>query len=447
MMELSNKTGKASTAVPDGEGVGAEPLRVLRSPRQPAAATGLRDMLALVRGNFFIILLVVIMSVGAGWAYLAYAPPRYLASATLLVQPPASPMPEEYIIASQTQAMRSDAVLRAVVQQLELVKAGIADDDKTFLMDRARVAKRYLAQYIPALAKVEKKGDAVQEAIQTLRRNMSISRPAMTPIMTISYDSTDPARAAAIVNTLVETFRKQHRDGEVAALQESVDWLTQRLAEVRLQHETAERAVETFRAANNIVGSGSNQSLQAEQRLFELSLQLEAAKAAAGNAFPSSGNLPEGKPAKVMPERVVKLRSGVEVEALQPAGVQRSLATSGSEIDRRQVALQQAFDAASAKVRDINRLGARLRELEASAQTYRTLYGSTLVRYEEAVQQAMAPEHDGIQILISAQQARYPSHPRRLLVFVFAFAFGVAFGIGVAVLRELLRLDTSERAA
>lgn len=456
MATISNRANKARKANrPIADAVRARPApvaeapKVVRQPHQPTVATGLRDMLALVRGNFVIILLAVVLSVGAGWGYLAYAPPRYFASATLLMQPKASSMPEEYLIASQTQAMQSDAVVRAVVQQLDLVESGIEDDDKSFLMDRARAVKAFLAEYIPALKRQEEDVDKAQVAMQTLRRNLTITRPAMTPVMTISYDSVDPVRAAAIVNALIETFRTQYRDGQVAARQESVEWLTHRLDEVRLQHENAERAVEAFRAANNVVGSGSNQSLQAEQRLFELSLQLEAAKAAAEKAPPSSSTQPEsvGTPAKIVPERVVGSRTDISVATPQPVGAQRSLVSSGSDIERRQLALQQAFDAASAKVREINRLGARLRELEASSQTYRTLHASMLLRYEEAVQQTMAPEQDGIQILIAAQQPRFPNHPRRMFVFLFAIAFGVAVGIGLAVLREILTLDTSERAA
>ncbi len=457
MSELSSKLNKITS---DDEGDGrADTPRRLKSARvtvlpqpTPPTATGLRDMLALIRGNIALILLMILLSLGAGWAYLTFSPPRYVASATLLVDPESATVPQEYYIESQTQMMRSDPVVRAVVDQLGLVNAGIAKDDEALFIDQARAAKRYLGQFIPALASAEKSGDKVQEAMQTLRRNLTISRPAMTPIMTISYDSTDAARAAAIVSTLIDTYGVQRRDGEMAAMQQSVVWLTQRLSELRLQYETAERAVESFRAANNIVGSGSNQSLLAEQRLYELSMQLEAARAGAGDAVPSLGVQPDAsdRTTGILPERrVAALDSGIATDAPQPVGVQRPVATptsEPSEATRQLAALQGAFEEASLKVREINRQGARLRELEASTETYRTLYGKMQLRYEEAVQQTMVPEHDGVQVLIAAQQPRNPSHPRPLLVIVFAVAFGVALGVGAAVLREWLALEPADPA-
>ncbi len=430
MVELSSKLNNAASDAGD-DGKAEAPLRLkftrvsMQPEPAPRAATGLRDIGMLIRGNIFLILLIVLLCLGAGGAYLAYSPSRYIATATLLIEPVSSTVPEEFYIQSQTQLMRSDSVVRAVVAQLDLVKAGIAKDDQDLLRDRARAAKRYLtlslAQYIPALARPERKVDKQQEAIQTLRRNLTISRPAMSPITTISYNSTDAARAADIVSALIDTYRTQRRDGEAVTMQQSVAWLTQRLGELRQQLETAERAVESFRAENNIIGSGSNQSLQAEQRLYELNVQLKAARAAAA--------APEPAP--------------------QPVGIQYPAAPSTSERDeaaRRQAVLEAAFEEATLKVRENKRQEARLRELEASSETYRTLHSRMLLRYEEAVQQTLVPEHDGIQVLIAAQQPQYPSHPRPLLVILFAAAFGIALGIAAAVVREWLALEKAEPA-
>lgn len=443
-----------NVVVPSGAGEKAAPPRKAKStgddPRAqptPPEATGLRDMVALVRGNSILILLAMLLSLGAGWGYLVLAPPRYLASATLLIAPAPSPspVPEEYYIESQTQTMRSDPVVRAVVERLALAETGIAADDKAFFIDQARAAKRFLARFIPTLAAAKKNGDAVQEAMQILRRNLTIERPAMTPIMTVSYNSTDAARAAAIVNALIDAATAQRRGSEIAATQQSVAWLTERLGELRLQNETAQRAVESFRAANNIVGNGSNQSLQAEQRLYELSIQLEAARAAAEAAFPSSGTLSgdDGTVVTLQPaHRVAELRTETATDAPRPVVSEQPAATAAqSEATRRQNALQDAFDAAAGKVREVNRQGARLRELEASAEIYRTLYGNMLLRYEEAAQQSMVPDHAGMQVLIAARQPAYPSHPRPLLVFAFAGVFGIALGIGAAVVREWLALE------
>lgn len=436
-----------------------------------ADATGLRDMFALVRGNVLLILFMVLLSLGAGTAYLAYAPPRYIASATLLVDPSSSSIPEEYYIESQTQMMRSDLVVRAVIEELDLVEAGIEQDDRTLLRDHVQVAKQlvgeYAGEYVPALAFAPEEGDPVQGAVLTLRRNLNISRPAMTPVISISYNSTDPGRAADIVNTLVHTYTSQRRRDETTATRQSIEWLAQRLEELRQQLENAERSAESFRTANNIVGTGANHNLQAEQRLYELNVRLEVARAAVerararhrgtqimseGLSGAPAGRAPTGREIAMLSARETAAEHGLtgfrldlETDALGPISPTTEL--PGSDEDARAhgdeladalaklASLEEAFNEAAGRAGEVNRQRTQLRELEASAEIYRTLHGGMLQRYEEAVQQGTLPVNDGAQVLIAARRPDSRSHPRPLLVFAFAGAFGIALGVGAAALR------------
>lgn len=422
--------------------------------------TGMRDMFALLRGNAVLILLMVLMSLGAGTAYLAYAPPRYIAAATLLVDPAASSMPEEYYIESQTQMMRSDMIVRAVIEQLDLVEAGIEQDDSAFFLDYARAAKRFVGEFIPALASEPENGDPVQDAVSILRRNLTITRPAMTPVISIAYNSTDPGRAANVVNTLIEVYMAQRRGDATTASRRSLAWLTQRLDELRRQLENAETAAENFRTANNILGGGANHGLQAEQRLYELSMQIEAARAAVDRA--SAPDISERAPAMpsrrasasseiamlsepFAPERrLTDFRPEPDTDAAQVRDRDESARADNAELaDARQTlaSLEEAFEDATRRTGEASRQRTRMRELEASAEIYRTLHTNMLQRYEEAVQQASLPVSDGAQIMIAARQPHGRSHPRPLLVFAFAGAFGVTLGVGAAVVRARQKSD------
>jgi polysaccharide biosynthesis transport protein len=427
----------------------------------PQDVTGLRSIFWLIRENLLLILLLILLSIGAGVFYLAQAPSQYIASSTLLVDPATSSMPEEYYIESQTQTMRSDVLLRKVVEELNLVEAGIEQDDRSFFLDHARAAKRFLGRYIPALASDPEEGDPVQGAVSILRRNLAITRAAMTPVITISYQATDPERAAAIVNTLIESYRSQRRTDETAGAQQSVAWLTERLAGVRQQLDDADQAIETFRTENKIVGSGANQSLLAEQRLYELSIQLEALRAAAeGSAARSEirrdarGNGPtvpqSAAPADrevamlsdtlAMGERQGRLELDTPVPASPLTGLSdpepgRSQEQQGPDALAKRSALEEAVEEAARQAGQMNRAIAHLGELEASAEIYRSLYTSMLQRYEEAVQQSLLPVSDGAQVLIGARTPDRRSHPRSLLVLVFAGLFGVTLGMGAAALR------------
>jgi polysaccharide biosynthesis transport protein len=434
--------------------------------------TGLRDMHTLVRRNQSLVLLAVLLSLGAGAVYLLLAPSRYIASATLIVDPAVSPVHEEYYIESQIQVMQSDAVARSVVEQLDLVEAGIWQDDEAF--PRIRAAKRFVSWFVPALASDPDDGDPLQGAILTLRRNLTIARRAMTPVISISYNSTDPGRAADVVNTLVQAYTSHRRSGETAAAQQSIDSLTQRLNKLRLQLSAAERAVEDFKIANNIVGNGANQSLRAEQRLYDLSIPLDAARAATAQArarYESMQGVDEdsagpevrgalgGSETTVIQDRLpgaarqlAELHAGQEADAprlvipstKRPNPEERQGAVEAhwkDDLDRAmksQALLEKAFEEAAHQAKQVNQHRTRLRTFEASVETYRQLYGNMRQRYEETVQQGALPVNDSVQILIAARQPEDRSHPRPLLVFAFAGAFGLALGIGAAVVRERL---------
>ncbi|MHB2266479.1 GumC family protein [Aliihoeflea sp. PC F10.4] len=425
--------------------------------------TGLRDMLALLKGNSLLILTMVLISLSAGVAYLAYAPARYIASATLLVDPASSSMPEEYYIESQTQTMRSDVLVRAVIEQLHLVEAGIDQDDRNVFLDPARAAKRFVVALVPGLASEPETTDPVQEAVSTLRRNLTVTRPAMTPVISIAYNSTDPDRAADVVNALIQVYVSQRRRDATTASDQSVAWLTQRLDGLRQQLENADRAAENFKTTNNILGVGANHGLQAEQRLYELGIQIEAARAAVDRASGQDGNAPDtSKNTPAVPSR--ETRAGNEIAMLsEPFASDRRLTDFGLEtdapqsrsenaeaenaelVDARQTlaSLEDAFEDATFRAREANRQRTQLNELEASAEIYRTLHAGMLQRYEEAVQQGSLPVSDGAQVLIAARAPSGRSQPRPFLVLAFAGAFGATLGAGAAVLRSRPESDVA----
>ncbi len=278
-----------SVATPSASGEGDAPDLHVPVPRSVPFAqaagenAGVKDLLAVMGRHTALIAFVVLCSFAAGAAYVLLAPPRYVATATVLVNPDdrrglggeSAGAPDEYRIEGQTQILRSDTVARIVVEELDLVNAGIEEDNDAFLLDQIRAVREVVGEFIPSLSRKPKDGDAVQSAILTVRRNLSISRPAMTQVITVSYDSTSPTRASAVVNGLIQAYASERRNREASSAQQSVEWLSGRLSELRQRFEAADLAVEEFKTANNIMGAGTNQNLLAEQRLYDLTSQLD----------------------------------------------------------------------------------------------------------------------------------------------------------------------------
>lgn len=79
----------------------------------------------------------------------------------------------------------------------------------------------------------------------------------------------------------------------------------------------------------------------------------------------------------------------------------------------------------------------QLRELESTAQSYRTLYDSFLQKQIEAVQQQSYPVTE-TRLITHATRPNNSSHPKVLLILAMSALGGIACGFGAGALREIL---------
>ncbi|MFV0295968.1 MAG: GumC family protein [Hyphomicrobiaceae bacterium] len=76
-----------------------------------------------------------------------------------------------------------------------------------------------------------------------------------------------------------------------------------------------------------------------------------------------------------------------------------------------------------------------LEELEATAQTYRRIYESSLQAYTESLQRQSLPMTN-IRIITPATAPLRPSAPKKTLIIAFALLVGMLIGLGQAILRH-----------
>ena len=111
-------------------------------------------------------------------------------------------------------------------------------------------------------------------------------------------------------------------------------------------------------------------------------------------------------------------KSDYEIAKQREEGVQKELAQAVSQ--------SQETDAASVS----------LRELQSTAQTYKSLYDNFLQRYMESVQQQSFPITEA-RLISSASRPLQKSHPKTLLVLAIASLGGMVLGFGIGMLRDL----------
>jgi succinoglycan biosynthesis transport protein ExoP len=114
-------------------------------------------------------------------------------------------------------------------------------------------------------------------AIDALLSRLSITPIRNSRLVDVSYESSDPALAARVLNAHARMYIEQSLEFKFLASKESSDWLGQRLAEERKKVEAAEQALQGYREQHDAVSLEDRQNIVV-QKLTEVSSAVTRAK-------------------------------------------------------------------------------------------------------------------------------------------------------------------------
>ncbi|TIW77456.1 MAG: succinoglycan biosynthesis protein exop, partial [Mesorhizobium sp.] len=308
-------------------------------------------------------------------------------------------------------------------------------------------------------------------AVGKLYDSLDVERGGKTFVVSVSATTQNAEKSALIANTMVKAFKQISSEIQSSTAGRANDELTARLDELRKGVETAERAVEDFRATHDLVDAQGhlisddqmlklNEQLSvARARTLELNARAASARSLNVNSV-LSGTLPEEINSNMMSElrsQYAALKQEAdraevklgprhpEIEALnaQLAGARISAElqriASSLQVDlKRSVQLEQDLSSrlAQAKVQsgDVNNNLVSLRELEREAAAKRSVYEQFLLRAKETGEQKDINTAN-ISVISEAYaplQAKGPSRAVMALAGLFA---GLFAGIGLGGLR------------
>lgn len=241
----------------------------------PARAT---HMLAILWRHKLVILLSIILGLAAGGIYIAVTPARYLASASMLIDPklgktvgsdPVQPgfIADTSAIDSQIKLFTSQTVLERVAK-----KTGLANDPEF------NGSQRSFLQRLLRPAPLEEGGvdlKSVEDAI-------TIKRPERTYVVTIEVLARDAKKAADMANGLTQAYIADQIGARLDAARDDTQFVRQRLDKLSSQIKDAETKVEAFKTQNNIVDSSGLRSN--EQQVSDLTKALGDARSKASDA-------------------------------------------------------------------------------------------------------------------------------------------------------------------
>lgn len=213
----------------------------------------LTEVLAFIRRRLSTILLTCTITVGIGLLYLITAVPTFTAGAELIVDSKAAPgdaVSVSTIVDSQIGVLKSQDIAREVVQRL-----GLAEDPEFARKDGfVRGTARSISQLL-GWSRSEGKSGAIHRAVETFERKLSVERAGVTYIIRISFESTDPERAAKILNTVAETYVAAQLNAKYASSLRGEQWVKDRLNELSSRASAARKALADYKSRKDVAES------------------------------------------------------------------------------------------------------------------------------------------------------------------------------------------------
>jgi exopolysaccharide transport family protein len=437
----------------------------------------IRESLRVLKRRRWTIAATTAAFVAAALLFLMIVSPRYTATATVLIDPrrsnvvdndngqpkTSSSTSDDATVNSQAVLLQSNAVLRRVVETLNL------GEDPEFGGHSSLLAPiiRLLTPTRPATPGQSAEDIANAKAIDYLgSRRLKVARDGTTFVIDVNATSESAEKAAKIANAVVDSYFAEQVQGKFDTRKIAASWFDQQLQGLKSKVEASDRAVEEYRAKNNLtitqgVTVNDQQLTDLNNKLIDAHVQTAEARA----KFEQVENIIKTKadPGTIeqalASEVITRLRGQYAEVAKNLAdvsskyGPQHPLVVNAraqlnstkklidEEVHRildntRQTykVAQSREDALTKSLSNLKNVSnesgieqVRLRELQREADANRTLYETFLARYKETSAQESLEMPDA-RLVSKADIPISPSFPKTTLILAFAGLLGVGFG-------------------
>lgn len=260
---------------------GEQVPRLFSSPAGPPN-NGVRQTLAMLWRRKHIVVLSVLVVMGWTWFGLGQLTPRYTTSAFLLINPDSTPQfdigsvfggggLDDGGLQTEIEIIRSNEVLQKVVDRIGSVVIG-----GHLLPPRSALAlaEPWLSRFVSGAASTSEIVPAAgpQLLAGRIRRGLRISTQGRSRVVKITFESSQPEFAAAVVNTVTDVYVAEALRSKQANTRHVNRWLDAQIGELRGELSAAELATQDFRRRAGLVeGRGA---LLATEELSETKSQL-----------------------------------------------------------------------------------------------------------------------------------------------------------------------------
>jgi len=441
--------------------------------------------IGILRRQYVVVIFVALLGVGAGFIYLQIAAPIYTAKASLLIDSHSrSPLGSQSAIfsgdpleiESQIEIIKSDAVALNVIRKLQLMSDPAFNQRTGFIS--------YLLGYLMEIGGTTRPSSeprAADKMIGAFESGLKVE-PVSGRVISISYSSSSPSRAAEITNAIAQAYITDQLEARYDANRVATNWLQERLKELHNEADTAQRAVEAFKSQNNIVTAGGRPL--DDQQVADLNSRLVASRAQTSDTLARLNRIqavlnlgPDNADinviAGVISDSNSSIATGLRQQYLEMARREsdwsarygkdhiavvnlrnrmREIRQSMfDELRRSAEVVKNDYEAAKQRQEEIekqlantigqshasNQAQVTLRGLESTADGYNGLYESFLKNYMEGAQQASFPISDA-RVISPASAQQITKKPKAGLILALSIVGGIGLGLGLGMLRDIM---------
>ena len=444
----------------------------------------LSTLFGAIKRNLLRLLVTTALAGGLTYGVLSLVPPSYKSTAQVILQSSSSSLlrprsqesanpevkVEEGEVASQVEVIRSRDLLR---------KVAIAEHlDQSPEHNPALQGSGLVSRVLALLSSPPSGATPIEKSVSIFLQNLRVGEVPKTRLINIEVTAHDPALASRLANALAQAYLENNRSGQIKDASDATTWLGNNLQEVKGQAETAETALERFRAQSGLLSGQNNVTLN-NQQLSELNTQLTQATAArteteararviremlanghveSSQDVVKSANMQQLFQQKLRVERDIAELSATLLPghprmrqlSAQLAVVDLTLreeakrVAAGIEDDVKIAnAREQALQASIARMTETelksSEAQAQLSSLEREVQSKRNTYDQLLQRLGEASNRrdrasvsALASLND------SASPASIPDSPKKTQMTLFAAGGALLLSLVIIITRELL---------
>ncbi|WP_407119876.1 Wzz/FepE/Etk N-terminal domain-containing protein [Bradyrhizobium sp. STM 3561] len=450
--------------------------------------------LAFLRRRYLMIIVTTVLATAISLLYLRVTPPTYTAQVQVLLgNPRAQFVQQQSILAEQAfdgtqietqlQLLKSRATAAAVINQLKLTEDPEFNGSGASLLSLWQPVRTLLSSP-PQERQSDAHGGPLESVIDTFLDRLSASRVGYSNVIEISFNSSSASRAAEIVNAVANAYVTDQLEQKFEANRSATSWLRERLHDLDEQALTAQRAVDAYKAQNNIVSTDGKPI--GDQQITDLNARLAAARAQTSEArakLTRYENLLGSDPAKLtsidgldavgpdamnssiitalrqqyleMSRREAELSARVGRDHLAVVNVRnrmrefrisifeevkRLAGISQSEFElakQRQQEIEKQLAQAVSQSRSTNSAELTIKDLESRAKGLRSLYETFLQRYVGSAQQETFPISE-TRVIFPASPPPSKSKPKTIRVLGFGLVGGLSLGIALAFFRDVM---------